>query len=139
MLYPIAIEKGDVNTAFGVVFPDVENCFAAGDSYEDALIQAKEALELHFEALADTENLPPSATSIDDHIYKEQFQGWVWALVDINLEPYLGKSKKYNVSLPTLLRKKIDYAVEHNEQYGGFSQFVQEAVAKELERIHKAN
>ncbi len=137
MLYPIAIEKGNENTAFGVVFPDVENCFAAGDSYEDALIQAKEALELHFEALADSNDIPPLASSIDAHFDKEEYQGWVWALVDINLEPYLGKSKKYNVSLPTLLRKKIDDVVEDSDQYGGFSQFIQEAIAKELERTHR--
>jgi len=138
MLYPIAIEKGNENTAFGVVFPDVENCFAAGDSYEDALIQAKEALELHFEALADADEVPPLATSIDEHFSKEEFQGWVWALVELNLEPYLGKSKKYNVSLPTLLRKKVDDAVEESDQYGGFSQFIQEAIANQLARTHKS-
>ncbi|MBW6509868.1 MAG: type II toxin-antitoxin system HicB family antitoxin [Desulfuromonadales bacterium] len=37
MLYPVAIEKGDKNLAFGAIFPDVEGCFSAGDSYEKAL------------------------------------------------------------------------------------------------------
>ncbi|WP_087019232.1 type II toxin-antitoxin system HicB family antitoxin [Thaumasiovibrio subtropicus] len=134
MLYPIAIEAGDDNTAFGVVFPDAAGCFAAGDSYEDALVQAKEALEFYFETLAEDGEVPPLASSVNDHFDKEEFNGWVWALVDIDLESFLGKSRKYNVSLPTLLRKKIDDAVDEHKHYGGFSQFVQEAIVKELAR-----
>ncbi|WP_083651674.1 type II toxin-antitoxin system HicB family antitoxin [Photobacterium proteolyticum] len=33
MKYPVAIEKGSADSAFGVVFPDVAGCFSAGDSY----------------------------------------------------------------------------------------------------------
>ncbi|MDL3986047.1 type II toxin-antitoxin system HicB family antitoxin [Shewanella xiamenensis] len=34
MLYPIAIETGDSKHAYGVVFPDIPNCFSAGDTLE---------------------------------------------------------------------------------------------------------
>ena len=33
MLYPLAIQAGDRNTAFGVIVPDLPGCFSAGDSY----------------------------------------------------------------------------------------------------------
>ena len=31
MLYPLAIQAGDRNTAFGVIVPDLPGCFSAGD------------------------------------------------------------------------------------------------------------
>jgi predicted RNase H-like HicB family nuclease len=89
MLYPVAIEKGSEHCAFGVVVPDVPGCFSAGDTFEEALINAKEALELHLQSLAEMEELPPLASCIDHHIAKPEFNGWVWALVDIDTELYL--------------------------------------------------
>ncbi len=89
MLYPVAIEKGSDHNAFGVVIPDVPGCFSAGDTFEEALINAKEALELHLQGLAEMEELPPLASSIDHHFAAPEFSGWVWALVDIDTVPYL--------------------------------------------------
>ena len=37
MLYPIAIEKGNDNQAFGVTIPDIPGCFSAGDTMAEAL------------------------------------------------------------------------------------------------------
>ena len=53
MLYPIAIETGDSKHAYGVVFPDIPNCFSAGDTLEEALSNAKEAVEMYLEELAE--------------------------------------------------------------------------------------
>ena len=36
MLYAIAIEKGDEDTAYGVIVPDIPGCFSAGDTLEEA-------------------------------------------------------------------------------------------------------
>ena len=44
MRYPIAIEPGTDATAWGVVVPDLPGCFSAGDTLEDALIQAEEGV-----------------------------------------------------------------------------------------------
>lgn len=96
MLYPVAIDKGNDTTAFGVVVPDVPGCFSAGDSYEDALIQAKEALESHFELMADNGDVPPSATSIDQYRHEERFAGWTWDMVDVDIEPYTRQAKQKN-------------------------------------------
>ena len=67
MLYPAAIEIGNDTTAFGVIFPDVAGCFSAGDSYEEALVNARKALKMHFELLADLGELPPTAHGVDDY------------------------------------------------------------------------
>lgn len=134
MLYPVAIEKGSETSAFGVVVPDVPGCFSAGETFEQALINAKEAIELHFEGLAELAELPPLATSIDHHFTNSEFDGWVWALVDIDLEPYMGKASKINVTLPNLLTKKIDALVQSNSMYKSRSHFLQVAATHEFER-----
>lgn len=134
MLYPVAIERGDEKSAFSAIFPDVEGCFSAGDTYEETLINAKEALEAHFELLADMEELPPISTSIDNHFTKPDFDGYLWALVDIDTESYMGGSVKKNVTLPKLLLKKIDNTVLGNSNYKDRSHFLQVAANKELQQ-----
>ena len=46
MRYPIAIEPGNGDHAFGVVAPDLPGCFSAGDTLDEAIDNAKEAIEL---------------------------------------------------------------------------------------------
>lgn len=44
MKYPIAIEPGDQNHAYGVVVPDLPGCFSAGETIGLAFENAKEAI-----------------------------------------------------------------------------------------------
>ncbi len=134
MLYPVAIEKGNETTAFGVLFPDVAGCFSAGDSYEEALVNAREALEMHFELLADMGELPPKARSVNDYYDQPEYEGFVWAVIDIDIEPYLGGTTKKNVTLPKLLLKKIDDIVKENPSYKDRSHFLQLAASHELDK-----
>ena len=53
MRYPIAIEPGDNQHAFGVVVPDLPGCFSAGDSLDEAMAQARETILLHLEGMLD--------------------------------------------------------------------------------------
>lgn len=134
MLYPVAIDTGDDSTAFGVAVPDVPGCFSAGDSLDEALANAKEALEMHLEALAESGQLPPEASNIKDRINNEEYAGWVWALVEIDTEPYMGKASKINVTLPDLLTRKIDDLVGSNRSYKSRSHFLQVAASHELQK-----
>ena len=77
--YPIAIHPGDDQTAYSVYFPDVPGCFSAGDSLSEAIKNAREALELHFEALTEW----PVPSRIDDHVNKTEFVGCVWTVARI--------------------------------------------------------
>jgi predicted RNase H-like HicB family nuclease len=49
----IALVHKDEGTSYGVSFPDVPGCVSAGDTFEEALANAAEALAGHF-ALIDT-------------------------------------------------------------------------------------
>lgn len=106
--YPVAIELGDDTHSFGVIFPDIEGCFSAGDSIDEALAEAKEALEFHLEGLAEFGDLPPTPGTIEQYRGEDRFQGCVWALVQIDPTPYMGKSEKINVTLPAHLTARID-------------------------------
>jgi predicted RNase H-like HicB family nuclease len=55
----IALVHKDAGTSYGVSFPDVPGCISAGDSFEQAVANAAEALAGHFAAMkADGDQLP---------------------------------------------------------------------------------
>ncbi|CAM3536882.1 hypothetical protein VA7868_03927 [Vibrio aerogenes CECT 7868] len=135
MLYPVAIETGDAEYAYSVVFPDLPGCFSAGDTLEEALANAREAVEFYLEDLAEHEQVPPSAGSLSDWQKDEAYQGWAWAVIDIDLEPYLGGAVKKNVTLPKLLLKKIDNLVKQHPAYKDRSHFLQTAAFREIAQV----
>ena len=51
--YPIAIEPGDEQTAFGVVIPDLPGCFSAGESMDEAVEKSEEAITARIEVVLD--------------------------------------------------------------------------------------
>ncbi|SHO57823.1 type II toxin-antitoxin system HicB family antitoxin [Vibrio quintilis] len=137
MLYPIAIETGDKEYAYGVVFPDLPGCFSAGDTLEEALANAKEAVTYYLEDLAEHEQVPPAAGSLSDWQKDEAYQGWAWAVVEIDIEPYLGGAVKKNVTLPRLLLMKIDNLVKSNPAYKDRSHFLQTAAFREIAQANQ--
>jgi predicted RNase H-like HicB family nuclease len=50
MTFLVAIHK-DPDSSFGVSIPDLPGCLTAGDTLGEALVMAKEALELHLEGI----------------------------------------------------------------------------------------
>jgi predicted RNase H-like HicB family nuclease len=55
----IALVHKDDGTSYGVSFPDVPGCISAGDTFEEAVGNAAEALAGHFAAMrADGETIP---------------------------------------------------------------------------------
>ena len=83
MRYPVAIEKGN-NTCFGISVPDIDGCFSAGDTLDEALNNVQEAIYGHLEILAEDGFPAPIPSKIDKHSTKAEFQGFTWAYVDIS-------------------------------------------------------
>lgn len=113
MRYPVVIHK-DESSDFGVIIPDIPGCFSAGDTYDDALNNAREAIECHLEGLLlDNESLPVAA-SIEQWILNEDLKDGVWALIDIDLTQISGKAKRINVTIPERILNLIDlYTKSH--------------------------
>ncbi len=134
MQYAVVIHK-DQNSDYGVIVPDVPGCFSAGETMAEALENAREALELHFEGLvADGEPLPqPQPQEIDVHTTNPDYAGGVWALVDFDVTPYLGKAVRFNATLPEHLLARIDAYVKTHPGQKSRSGFLAEAALRVLQ------
>lgn len=83
MHYPVVIHK-DPDTAFGVIVPDLPGCFSAGDSIEDALSQAEDAVLCHLEAMRLDATVVPLPRSVEQHLQDHpEWREGIWALVKI--------------------------------------------------------
>lgn len=121
MKYPIAIELGDDTHAFGVVVPDLPGCFSAGDTLDEAVDNAKEAIELWLETVIDDNGLVPEPKSITEHQANPEFAGWVWAVVPIDLAALSDKAERVNITLPARVLRRIDAAAkEAGESRSGY-------------------
>ena len=120
MRYSIVIHK-DKNTDFGVTVPDVAGCFSAGDTLEEAMGMAREAIECHLEGMLLDGEAIPIPSSIEIHQQNKEFSdGVVWALVDIDLSKLSIKSKRVNITIPERLLNAVDhYAKRHGESRSG--------------------
>ncbi|HFK9536815.1 type II toxin-antitoxin system HicB family antitoxin [Acinetobacter baumannii] len=124
MYYSVAVEKGDENNAFGVTVPDIPDCFSAGDTFEEALQNVKEAIAGHLELLAEAGEEIPLASNASKFIDLKEYQGYIWAVVDIDVSRYLGKSEKINVTLPSRLIHMIDDKVKSDSRFKSRSAFL---------------
>jgi predicted RNase H-like HicB family nuclease len=121
MRYPIAIEPGDAATAFGVVVPDLPGCFSAGDTLDEALSNASEAITLWIETVLDDGGTVPTPGHLETHRANPEFAGWIWALAEIDPALLSDKAERVNITLPArLLRRIDDYARAHHETRSGF-------------------
>ncbi|RAS25246.1 type II toxin-antitoxin system HicB family antitoxin [Paraburkholderia bryophila] len=108
LIFPIALESGDDQHAYGVVVPDLPGCFAAGDTLEEAFANAKLAVESHLDTLLD-EGLPvPQPLKLSEHQRNPDYAGFIWGFVATRNIPALKKAVRINISLPEVLVQDID-------------------------------
>ena len=121
MKFIIAIEPGDGAHAFGVVVPDLPGCFSAGDTLDEAIDNARDAIDFHCETMIEDGLDMTPIKSIAEHQSDPGYAGWVWAVVDVPVEKYLGPAEKVNITIPRLLLSRIDsYAKSHGATRSGF-------------------
>ncbi|NNM52578.1 MAG: type II toxin-antitoxin system HicB family antitoxin [Pseudomonadales bacterium] len=108
MKYPIAIEPGDDAHAFGVVVPDLPGCFSGGDTLDEALDNAHEAIDFWLETVIDDGGVVPEATSIAHHQTNPEFSGWIWGVVEVDLASLSDKTERINITLPSRILRRID-------------------------------
>lgn len=132
MKYPVAIHK-DPDSCFGISVPDLPGCFSAGETVDEALNNAQEAISDHLEILAEDGAIAPVPSEIDTHYAKPDYAGATWAYVDVDVTAFLGGTEKATVTLPKLLIKKIDAAVAAGGAKSR-SAFLADSALKELNR-----
>ena len=121
MRYPIAIETGDARRAHGVVVPDLPGCCSAGNTLDEALTNAQEAILLHLETLLDEGKPFPNPSEIERLRKKRDYRHWTWAIVDIDISQMGDKAARVNITLPRRLLRAVDaHARRQGETRSGF-------------------
>ena len=132
MFYPIAIESGDDKHAYGVTVPDLPGCFSAGDTLDEAIASAKEAITGHIELLVELEQDIPPVSTVNELAKKTEYAGYTWALVDIDVTRLLGGSEKINVTLPKSLIDRIDRCVATHPEFKSRSGFLAQVALEHI-------
>ena len=77
--YPVVIHK-DPDSDYGVTVPDLPGCFSAGETMDEALSSAVEAIECHLEGLMLDGEALPTPTSVEHYQDDVALFGGIWAL-----------------------------------------------------------
>jgi predicted RNase H-like HicB family nuclease len=119
MRYPVVLHK-DHETVYGVTVPDLPGCFSAGDTVDEALVNAVEAIECHLESLViDGEQIPTPKT-VEDYFDNLDLAEGIWALVEVDLSKLSGKVRRVNVTIPERILNQIDrFASSRGESRSG--------------------
>lgn len=102
-LYPAVIEQG--NSGFGVFFPDLPGCTSGGDTVEEAINNAHEALSLHLAGMIEDGDPLPAATPLDQVTTDDDVQVAHITLIRV---PVTGKTQRINITMDSTLLAAID-------------------------------
>jgi len=106
---------------YGVTVPDLPGCFAAGASMDEALADARGAIDAHVETLIDDGGGLPAVRQIDEHRQDAALTDAIWGFVEVPVEKYFGPAEKINITVPAMVLKRIDeYAEKNGESRSGF-------------------
>lgn len=123
MRYPIIIELGSEEKAYGVVVPDLPGCFSAGDTFDEAVSNATEAMTLWIEEAIDTGKVVPFPSSLDELRARKEYEGsqWVWGFASVDPALFDERAERVNITLPRRVLSRLDArAKEAGESRSGF-------------------
>jgi predicted RNase H-like HicB family nuclease len=103
--YPALVEIGH-DGSYGVVFPDFPGCASAGDTPEQAVAHAAEALALHVEGMREDGEPAPEPSPLDAPL-PEWLDGIAGLRVLVGLD-LPGRAVRVNVTLDEGLLGRID-------------------------------
>lgn len=113
MRYVALIHK-DPDTCYGASFPDFPGCIAAGDTIEETLRNAAEALAFHVAGLREDGDAIPAPRGMDeiraDKELAEETQDAFFALVPLIEDR--SAAKRVNISIDPSLLEAIDEAAK---------------------------
>lgn len=134
MIYPLFIFKTDSGT-FDGYFPDVEGCFFAGDTLEEAIRDAEIAFGQHMEVLTEQGGHVPAPRDPGDYLGDDRLtaDGGFLALVELDPSKYETKAIKFNLTMPGNLITAMDRYIEQNG-HKNRSAFLADLARKEMTR-----
>ncbi len=132
--------QDDKTMDFKVSVPDLPGCAIAAKTIDLGMDDITKSIKSHLAILAEYGEKVPNAKGLDSHRKSymlenpHTFSQAFWAIINIDITPYLGKSHKINVTLPELLIAQIDNKVSQSSDYKTRSGFIASACFAELEK-----
>ena len=125
--YPSVVFKEE-DSCFGITFPDIPGCMSAGNTIDEALSNAEDALDGHIALLQEDGDPIPEASEIWDHAHLRTEEGGENVIL-IQLVPanVPGKNVKVMISLDDGLLARVDKVAGN---YGRSRFFAEAATAR---------
>lgn len=106
--YPVAIEPGHDDQAFGIVVPDLPGCFSAGDTLDEAMNGVEEAAAAWIDATLDAGGAIPPPSDLDGLRSRPEFAGWSFGVVTLDPAILDDATERVNITLPRRVLKRLD-------------------------------
>ncbi|WP_336717165.1 MULTISPECIES: type II toxin-antitoxin system HicB family antitoxin [Asaia] len=122
LIYPIVIETGSETRAFSVIVPDLPGCFSAGDTFDESVNCAAEAITSWIEEAIENGQNVPFPSSLDQLRAGSEWIGpdWIWGFVAVNPALFDESVEHINITLPRRILARLDRrAREENETRSG--------------------
>ena len=118
----IALFESGKNGGYSVVFPDVPGVITSGNSFEETVRMAHEALAFHIEGLLEDSDAIPQPRSLEE--IKSSWDDWKeweadgdFLVVPISLLPPPQKSMRVDAILPERLVVRIDKVAKNRSAF----------------------
>ncbi len=108
MRYPVAIESGSDTTSFGVVVPDLPECFSAADTLDEVMSGAEEAIAAWIDAIPDAGMAIPAPSSLEALHPHPAYHEWALAVVSVDPALLDDTIERVNITLPRRVLKRLD-------------------------------
>ncbi len=106
MTHYAALIRKETSSDFGVEFPDFPGCVTAGNTLDEALVQAQNALEFHVDGMVAEGQTIPAPTPLERVLETAEARGAAAFLV--TLRPAKGRAVRVNITLDEYLLSQID-------------------------------
>ncbi len=81
----IVVLHTDDGERYGVTVPDLPGCFSGGDTFELALQNVEQAIDMHVETLIDDGQPIPISLSLKQLKKNTNYKNGVWAVVNVSI------------------------------------------------------
>jgi predicted RNase H-like HicB family nuclease len=105
-IYWAEVCKEEGKNGFGVVFPDFPGCVSMGDTMDELICMAHEALQGHIESMQEYGDEIPEPSDYETAVKKSEDDAWMFIPVTIEMQSY--RVKRINITLPEDVLSEID-------------------------------
>ncbi len=102
--------------------PDLPGCLSAGDTFDQAVTGAAEAITLWIEDASENGQSVPRPSPLDRLRTESEWSGpeWVWGFAAVNPALFDESAERINITLPRRILARLDRrAKEENETRSG--------------------